>query len=353
METMKSLAVTTDYKLEVVEIPKPVIAEDCVLLKTLACGVCNGTDTKILHGKFKGFNTYPCLLGHEAIGEVIEVGSKVKQWKIGDRITLPYLEVGPDGKYAGYYSGWSAYSEYTVARDWMAMAEKGQGPGTPGFWEGYYTQKILPSDIDPIYGAMVTTLREVLNACRSFGFKDGQEMVIFGAGPVGLTFTKFTKLLGVKTVIVVDIDENKRDEALKAGADFFINSKQEDVKEAVRTILPNGADHVLDAVGVNSLINTAMYLVKDFGQICVYGISATLGMDLQWGDAPYNWTLKFLQFPDKAGEAAAHDQVINWVRMGVIDLKDFVSHIIPFDNVLEAFAMIERKEPVKKIVIKY
>ena len=46
----------------------------------------NGTDSKILHGTFKGVDTYPCLLGHEANGEVVEVGSKVKQWKVGDRI---------------------------------------------------------------------------------------------------------------------------------------------------------------------------------------------------------------------------------------------------------------------------
>lgn len=350
---MKSLAVTTDHQLEIVEIPDPVIGEDCVLCKTISCGVCNGTDTKILHGTFKGFNTYPCLIGHEAIGEVIEVGKKVKQWKIGDHITLPYLEVGPDGKYAGYYSGWSAYSEYTVARDWQAMAELGNGPGMPGFWEGYYTQKVLPKDIDPVYGAMVNTLREVLNACKTFGFGSGQSIVIFGAGPVGLTFTTFAKLLGVKSITVTDILEEKRDEALKAGADHFINGSKEDVITEARKIYPNGADHVLDAVGINSIINTAMHIVKDFGQICVYGISPTLGMELNWADAPYNWSLKFLQFPNKVDEAAAHDQIINWVRMGVIDLKDYVSHIIPFEKILDAFAMVERKEPCKKIVIKY
>ncbi len=350
---MKSLAVTKDHKLEVVEIPKPVIAADCVLLKTLSCGVCNGTDTKILHGTFKGFDAYPCLLGHEAIGEVVEVGDKVKQWKVGDRVTLPYLEMGADGTYAGYHTGWCGYSEYTVARDWTAMAELGQGPGTAGFWEGYYTQKILPSDIDPVYGAMINTLREVLNACKTFGFKDGQTLAVFGAGPVGLTFTTFAKLLGVKTVVVIDIEESKREEALKAGADFFINSNKEDVKMAVKKILPGGADHVLDAVGVNELINTAMHLIKDFGQICVYGISANLDMNISWADAPYNWGLKFLQFPNKVDEAAAHDQIINWVRMGVIDLKDYVSHVIPFENILDAFDMLERKEPVKKIVIKY
>ncbi|MDR1580654.1 MAG: zinc-binding dehydrogenase [Synergistaceae bacterium] len=355
MEKMKALAVTKDYKLEIVEIPTPRIANDCVLTKTLSCGVCNGTDTKLLHGTFKAYENYPTLLGHEAIGEVVEVGENVKQWKIGDRITLPYLEMGSDGKYPGseFYSAWSAYAEYTVARDWQAMAELGNGPGTPGFWDGYYTQKILPVDIDPVYGAMINTFREVLAACKNFGFGSGVSLVIFGAGPVGLTFTKFAKLLGARTVIVADILEDKRAEAQNAGADHFINSKQTDVVDAVKTILPEGTDYVLDAVGVNDLINTSMGLVKDNGQICVYGISPKLDMNINWAPAPYNWGVKFLQFPVKAQEAAAHDQIITWVRMGVLKLEDYVSHIIPFSDILTAFDMIERKEPVRKIVIKY
>ena len=350
---MKSLAVTKEHKLEVVDIPIPQIADDCVLTKTLSCGVCNGTDTKILHGTFKGFDTYPCLLGHEAIGEVVEVGKKVKQWKVGDRITLPYLEMGPDGKYAGYYSAWSAYSEYTVARDWQAMAEMGHGPGTPGFWDGYYTQKILPHDIDPVYGAMINTFREVLASCRNFGFSEGCSLTIFGAGPVGLTFTKFAKLLGVGTVIVLDIMEEKRQEAMKAGADYFINSKEEKPETAVKSILQDGCDFVLDAVGVNSLINTAMGMIKDNGQICVYGISPVMDMNISWAPAPYNWSVKFIQFPIKRQEADAHDQVIEWVRSGKLDLKDYVSHVLPFERILDAFDMVAKKVPVKKIVIKY
>jgi threonine dehydrogenase-like Zn-dependent dehydrogenase len=67
----------------------------------------------------------------------------------------------------------------------------------------------------------------------------------------------------------------------------------------------------------------------------------------------YNWSVKFVQFPVKKMEADAHDQIIAWVRSGVLDLKDYVSHVIPFENILDAFDMIEKKVPVKKIVIKY
>jgi len=351
---MKSIAVTKDYRPEIVEVPYPKLLDDCVITKTLSCGVCNGTDMKIIHGKFKGMNKYPLLLGHEAIGEVVEVGKNVKQWKKGDWITLPFME-GKDeqDRYAGYYNGWCAYSEYTMARDWMAMAEAGNGPGTPDFWDGYYTQKIFPKDMDPVIGSMCLTFREVLAAIRGFGFSSGDSIVIFGAGPVGLTYTRMCKLLGLGPVIVTDILPEKEKEAAQQGADFFINGSGTNVVEEVRRILPNGADHVVDAVGVNAIINTAMELIKDNGQICVYGISPNLGTALDWSKAPYNWSLKFSQFPIKKAEADAHDQVMNWVRLGALNPEDFVSHVLPFENALDAFDMLEKKVPCKKIVIDY
>jgi len=358
MEMMKSLAVTKDHKLKVVEIPYPKLWDDCVITKTLSCGVCNGTDSKIAHGQFKGVDNYPVLLGHEAMGKVIEVGKNVKQWKIGDVVTLPFLEMDPDGTYQGtaYRSAWSAYSEYTVARDWEAMSALGKGPGTPAFagMEYLYTQKILPGDIDPVYGAMVCVFREVLAASRHFGVTFNQDIVVFGLGSVGMTFVKMAKLLGARTVIAVGNKEIQREVAMNVSADHYINMREVDVVEAVRDILPEGADMVIDAVGVNEITNTSMSIIKDAGKIGVYGIAAQLGMDLSWAKAPYNWILDFFQFPQKAEEANAHDQIISWIRMNLLDPKEFVSHVIPFENILDAFDMIEQKDPTrKKIVIKY
>lgn len=358
MKTMKSLAVTKDLKLEVVEIPYPDLWDDCVITKTLSCGVCNGTDGKIIHGEFKGVDIYPVLLGHEAMGEVVEVGKNVKQWKVGDIVTLPFLEMDPDGTYQGteYRSAWSAYSQYTVARDWMAMAELGKGPGTKAFegMEYVYTQKILPHDIDPVYGAMVCVLREVLAASRHFGVSAGDNVVVFGLGSVGLTFVKMAKLLGARCVIAVGNKELQRAEALHVSADHYINMKEEDVVAEVRKVLPGGADIVIDAVGVNDITNTSMSLVRDEGKIGVYGISSHLGMELSWAKAPYNWILDFFQWPNKVQEADAHDQVVSWLRMGLLDLHDYVSHVVPFENILDAFEMVEKRDPKrKKIVIKY
>ena len=103
---MKSLAVFEDQSLKIVDVPVPEYGDYECLVKMESCGVCNGTDMKIIHGKLKGFDTYPALLGHEGVGRVVEKGAKVTSFEIGDLVTLPFIGKAPEG----YYSGWGTYS---------------------------------------------------------------------------------------------------------------------------------------------------------------------------------------------------------------------------------------------------
>lgn len=345
---MKTLIVEKDGALHVEDIPIPEIDETSALVRVLASGIC-GTDKKILHGTFKGFDSYPCLLGHEAVGEVVKVGSKVKYLKVGDKVITPYVDEGP----GGYTTIFGALSEYTVVHDWKAMDELGIGRGTPGFVDYYQIQKKIPPHFDNVSSVMLITLREVLAATRHFGFKADKSIVIFGAGAVGLSFAKMAKILGMSPVILTDVLPEKAEDAKKVDADFFIDSSKEDVVAVVRNICPEGVDYVLDAVGVNSIINTAMKLIASCGQILVYGISPKLGMEIDWGDAPYNWSLQFFQYPEKEEEAAAHEQLVSWIEQKIIDPGMFVSHTFSFDHILDAFDLFMSGKPTKKIVITY
>lgn len=346
---MRSLAVMKPGHLEIVDVSVPKIDANRVLIKTLACGICNGTDSKILHGTFKNIHTYPALLGHEGIGEVVEVGKDVELFRKGDLVLLPFIEQ-PDEGYASY---WGAFSEYGICGDWTAMAKNGVGPGTDGFWKGYHTQTVLPKGFDPIAGVMIITFREVLSAAIRFGFAANKSLAVFGAGPVGLTFIKFAKLMGMGPIIVFDIQDEKLKEAESAGADFAYNSSRNDPVEMARKVCPQGVDFALDAVGINALINTSMKIIKDGGDICAYGISPTLGMDIDWSEAPYNWNLKFVQFPDKEMEGAAHQQVMNWIDSGALNPNDYISHVFEFDRVKDAFDLVAKKGNFKKIVIRF
>lgn len=346
---MKSFVVERGGALHFRELPMPAYDSCQALVKVLSCGVCAGTDTKIIHGKFKNFDTYPAVLGHEAVGRVIEKGCDVVSYEIGDLVLLPYLW----GQGEGIFYGWGAYSEYAVVGDWKAMALHGRGPGSPGFPDFTLAEQKLPAGFDPVESSMIVTFREVLSAMKRFGMTSNSSIVVFGAGPVGLCFARFARLLGLGPVIVFDILDEKAAEAKRLGADYAFNSAKADVNAEVRKLLPDGADFVVDAVGVNALINQAMELVKYNGKICCYGISPKLSMELDWSRAPYNWTLQFVQFPLKAEEGEAHAQVISWIEMGVLHPGDFISDVISFEKIADAFRLIEERRAMKKIVIKF
>lgn len=349
---MKGLVVERGGALSFRELPMPEYGPCQALVKMLSCGICNGTDTKIIHGTFKNFDTYPAVLGHEGVGEVVAVGEKVRRFRVGDRVLLPFLEQEADG----CASGWGAFAEYAVVGDYQAYIENGMGPGTPAFSESYYAQSILrPEDrVDDVSASMIITFREVLSAIRRFGLQPNKNVVIYGAGPVGLCFTRFCKLLGLGDVITVDINDLKTAEAEKMGANLAINSTKTDVVKEIRARHPDGVDYVIDAVGLNALINQAMELICYNGSICCYGISPKLGMDLDWSRAPYNWSLNFVQWPSKLEEAQAHNQVMSWINSGVLNPYDFISDVFAFEDVCKGFQKIEDRAPdIKKMVVKF
>lgn len=346
--SMKTLVVDQDGALSIREVSMPSYNDYQALVKTMSCGVCNGTDGKLIHRSFKGFglDRYPLMLGHEGVGKVIETGSKVTGLKVGDLVLLPFTD-----PLDGIDSGWGAYSEYGVVNDPQSI--QANLPADPGLLGCAYAQTVLPADIDPVDAAMIITLREVLSSIKRFGIKENDSVVVFGCGPVGLTFIRFMHLLGVKPIIAFDIKEEKIAEAKELGADYAFNSMKVNPEEAVKEIFPEGVKFVLDAVGVTAIINQAMGLICDQGKICCYGISANQSAEIDWSKAPYNWALQFQQFPSKMEEYQAHNQVMAWLESGAINLKDFISDIIDFEDIISAFEKVEKREIGKKCIIRY
>lgn len=341
---MKSYVVYGDGSCRIEEMPMPKYNEYEALVKMESCGICNGTDLKIIHRKFKGIDQYPTILGHEGVGRVVELGAKVRNYKVGDLVLLPFWGDVPEG----YSSAWGTYSEYNVVRDAAAMEADGLIAD-----EFAWAQNVLPEGFDPISSAMIITFREVLSTGKIFGFEANQSITVLGLGPVGLSFVKFAKLMGMGPIIAIDVQEEKLELAKKMGADLVINGKTQNVKEEVLAFCPGGVDYALDAVGVPAFINTGLEIIKPSAKICVYGISENQTAEIDWSRCPYNWTLQFNQFPSKKMEAEAHRQICVWIQNGVLDPNDFISHVFDFADINTAFEKVERKDPMMKMVIRF
>jgi L-iditol 2-dehydrogenase len=343
---MKTLAVNRDGSLEAKEIPLPRYTSKQALVKTISCGIC-GTDAKLLDFEFKGFpqQSYPVMLGHEGVGRVVAIGSEVSGYKVGDVVLLPFTDSDPE-RYGTLGSAWGAFSEYGVVNDKEAYA----GGEVP---EVAYAQQIVPDDIDPVDAAMIVTLREVLSNIKYFNIKEDDSVVVFGSGPVALTFIKCMSLLGIKTIGSVVRSEMKKNIVLGQGSTFVINSRESDIVREVRKICPGGVKYVLDAVGSPEIVNQAMELISDRGEFLCYGVPGRSQMQLDWSKAPYNWKMNFQQMPSKFEEGQQYAQVLEWIRSGKINLKDFISDYFRFEDILNAFDLLKKHQILKKGIVTY
>ncbi|KLU59078.1 sorbitol dehydrogenase [Peptococcaceae bacterium CEB3] len=339
---MKTLVVTRPGVVEVRNVPMPEISDYQALVETLACGIC-GTDRKIIDGHLKGFSSYPAALGHEAVGRVVKVGKKVRAFRVGDLLLKTII---PD-KIGGYASMWGSFSEYSVAGDYLAL----QRDGIMQFPDTFFVQQHLPKEIDPAYGTMIITLKEVLSALRRFGIKHDQTVLIHGAGPVGLSMLRLLKLSGVDQIAVSEVNEERAVAAKKMGAQYVINPRQTELKGFLKDNFPQGFDFVFDAVGNSDLINSSLELVAFDGTICVYGIPPTSRMDLNWDSSPWNWKMHFVQVPIAVEEAQVHDDVVKLLRDGSIKLADFVTDVIwGLDNFMDGLDLVMKGKGIKVVV---
>lgn len=343
---MRTLIVNQNGKLEITEIAKPRINEKQALVKTIACGMC-GTDVKLIHKTFKGFpeSAYPIMLGHEGVGEVVELGGDVKGLQLGDKVLLPFVNTDP-AQYGDLGSGWGAMSEYAVVHDPLAYAD-GEAPDCA------YAQTVLSDTLDPVDAVMLVTFREVLSNIRYFGIKPEDSVVVFGCGPVGVTFIKFLSLVGVKNVVAVDIMDEKLVLAKEKGANITINSKTHKLEEEIHNIFAEGVDYVLDAVGLPFVVNQAMSLIKDRGTVLCYGVPEKEEITIDFSKASYNWNVKFQQMPRKREEGEAHEQVMEWIQSGKLVVKEFISDYFTFEDSVQAYEKLLNREIMIKGIVTF
>jgi 2-desacetyl-2-hydroxyethyl bacteriochlorophyllide A dehydrogenase len=344
---MKAAVVVEPGQLEIRDVPEPRIGDYQVLVEQLVCGVCTGTDSKLIAGHFKGFSTYPAVLGHEAVGRVIECGKHVRYFQPGDLVLRPGLEQIGDGS---VHSGWGAFAQYGVAGDWRAMREDGRARPDAGYLDVYLSQQKVPASLAPAHAAMLITYKEVLSSAHRFGFRPNASILIYGLGPVGLTFVRFAKILGLGPILAADRHPNRRALACEFGADGCCDPTEESPEVWAKRRVPGGLDFVVDAVGVSDLVNRAMSLVKFNGSICVYGVAPETDMRLDWSLAPYNWTLQFLQWPTFSEESATHEQVLGWVQTRIVDPAQLITHVLPLDDLPEAFQLLRERKALKVVI---
>ena len=342
---MKSVIVTTPGKLEIQDVEKPVISPYQALVKTELVAFCNATDSKLIMGKFPGEEKYPMVLGHENAGIVVEVGSKVKNFTVGNRVIGGLIS---SFESQNLHSAWGGFSEYVVVNDFDVLKEEGLATPENGCWDSFEIQNSVPEDIQPEEAVISCTWREVLGAFCDFRLAPGKKIMIFGSGPVGMSFVKLGKLYGLGQIDIVDKNPAKLEFARKMGADNTYSSDEvcsaEFIAKANRSY-----DTIIDAVGLESIVNTGLSLLKMAGDMCVYGVM-TKNPQLDLSKAPYNFNLYMHQWPTRSEERAAMTTLAQWIREGKLSASEFISHRFKIEEINDAYEAIKRNEVIKAIL---
>lgn len=338
---MRGLIVTPEHKLELVnDIPMPEMLEYDALVKVECTLICNGTDNEIRHGTLAEIRDYPVMLGHESAGRVVAVGSKVKNYKIGDLVSRTIVR-----KNEKYASGWGAFSEYGVVTDYHAMEADGY-PDAAKFTIGHM-QGVYPEGISAVEAGMMITFKEVYSAFMRMGIVPEDKMMIIGDGPVGLSMVLIAKMLNVSEIYLVGQNPMTMEIAKKEGATRVFNDLSEEDHRAMEEICGRRITQYIDAVGFNKTSLQGQKFLANGGMINVYGLRSSEEITLPLRTMIRNWGIRYMQFPIHRLEGLAHKPICDAVLEGKLHPMAMITHQLPIEEYQKGFDLIDEKKAVK------
>lgn len=258
---MKAAVITAVNRVEVVDVPMPVIGPRDVLLKIKSAGLCTW-EQRIYTGQAKA--DYPFLGGHENAGEIAAVGELVTNVKVGDRVTMGSSSCGScRACLRGEDKGCSEH--------FLNFSLKGghYGPGGFAEYKVHRSDGVFPvGDAPWDEAALAEPLSCAIHAARLLNARLGDTAVIFGAGTMGLMNLITLKKSGLR-VAVVDVNESRLAKARELGADLTFVS-DEKIRERIKTAFLGGVDHAITAYGSDAVNQDALDVLNNRGKICLF-----------------------------------------------------------------------------------
>jgi 2-desacetyl-2-hydroxyethyl bacteriochlorophyllide A dehydrogenase len=339
---MKAIEISDTRKINLIDIPEPVISDPQeVIVKIAAVSIC-GTDIHTFTNTHP-FVRPPVVVGHECSGVVTEVGSEVQLVKPGDRVAVdPVLGCGD-------------CRPCKTGRANACANVKCRGVHVEGAMQEFFkvrerdVYKVPDSLEDLVLAACVEPFAIGAQAVWRGNVSDGQTMVIFGAGPIGLT-TMFMAMNRGAQCIMIDMKEDRLAKALKLGAMGAIPASADDLKEQVLALTgEEGPQVTCDAVGHPSIVDLCVDLAAPTGTVIL------LGMDGQQNNVTeLSIFRKELNIVGSRMNSGMFPTVLELIGEGRLPLGAILTHRFTREEASEAFTMaIEQPEAFTKAVITF
>ncbi|MFU2134070.1 zinc-binding alcohol dehydrogenase family protein [Gallibacterium anatis] len=332
---MKALVCNKPFEFSYKQLSTPTIKEDQVLLKVAAVGIC-GTDIHAFGGN-QPFFSYPRILGHEASGIIADIGSKVSQWKVGQRVALiPYVSCGEcDACRSGRTNCCEKISVIGVHED-GAFSEYLAAPA----------RNILAIDdqVDDITAALIEPFAISAHAVRRAEIKAGDDVLIVGAGPIGLGAAAIAAADGAN-VAIADTSAERREHIktqLKLPAFNPIDEKVENFFNGKLPLI------VIDATGNQKAMNNDVNLIRHGGRIVFVGLFKG---DFSIHDPDFHKKETTL-LGSRNATPEDFEKVQSLMAQGKLSASMMLTHTFKFDQLAEVFEeqVVNNKALIKSIV---
>lgn len=347
-DTMKALVYRGPEKIALEDVPVPKIIEpDDAIVRVTTSTIC-GTDIHIWHGGMPEVEA-PRVIGHEFVGEVVEIGPAVRNVKVGDKVAVSCVTQCGEC----FYCRRGIYSHCTTG-SWIfgymidgCQAEFVRVPhanlGMFHIPEGLTEEDVL------FVGDILST--GYLGA-ENAEIEPGETVVVTGCGPVGMCAMTCARLWGPSQVVAVDLNQERLDFAVKKGiADIGLNPLNVNISEKVKELTEGrGADRTIEACGAKGTYELALDAVRPGGNVSLIGVfedPQTLALNELW--------IKNIKLSMGLVNANRIPELIKLIQTGKINTNHLITHRAPLNDILTGYDVFGNKKDncIKWVVTPY
>jgi L-iditol 2-dehydrogenase len=342
---MKALVLSEYKKLEIKEVPMPVIQSDEVLVRVKAVGIC-GSDVHGMDGS-TGRRIPPITMGHEAAGVIESVGAEVSNWKAGDRVTFDSTIYRLDDWY-------TRKGLYNLSDNRMVIGVSCAEFKREGAFAEYVTvpQHILyklPEKVSFEHAAMVEPIAVALHAVHLTKINVNDTAVVGGTGMIALFVIQLLKLAGCGQIITFDLDQDRLNLALKLGATHAFKGDETNVAEEIKKLTRGrGADIGFEVVGITPVLKTVIESVRKGAQVTLVGnVSSEVNFPLQ------QVVTRQLKIQGSCAICGEYESVLDLINRGLIEIDPLTSAIVPLNEGAAWFnRLYNREKGLMKVILK-
>jgi threonine 3-dehydrogenase len=311
--------------MEHVPVPEP--GPNDVLIKVRKSAIC-GTDVHIWNWDHWAQKTIPVpmVTGHEFSGEIAELGSAITKFHVGERVSGEGHIVC--GKCRNCRAG----------RGHLCHNTLGVGVNRPGSFAEYvcipeHNVVSIPDEVPDEIAAIFDPFGNAVHTALSFDLV-GEDVLVTGAGPIGIMGAMVAKRSGARKVVITDINPVRLDLARKCGIDFVVDASKEDLADVMKTIgMKEGFDVGLEMSGAPPAFRSMIDTMNNGGKIAILGIAPD-GFGIDWNKVIFKMlTLKGIY---------GREMFETWYKMiafvqGGLDLSQVITHRIKIDDFRDGF----------------